>query len=214
MTDNDIEIATEPDCSAVEHVDSADVAVPHDSESDVEDSEGDDPTSTQDVRQRKVAPLRTALIVGLLMLSAVAGLTGWLGFRAYQGHEAQHQREVYLRAARQAAINLTTIDYNQVDSDIQRILGSSTGGFYDDFEKRAPAFARVVQQAQSKSEGSITDAGIESTAGASAQVIVALSVKTSNVGAQEQPPRHWRMRITVQRMGDGEAKASDVKFVP
>jgi len=43
--------------------------------------------------------------------------------------------------------------------------------------------------------------------------LVAVTVKTSNAGAPEQAPRAWRMRISVQKVGD-EAKVSNVEFVP
>jgi Mce-associated membrane protein len=39
-------------------------------------------------------------------------------------------------------------------------------------------------------------------------------VKTSNAGAPEQGPRAWRMRITVEKTGDNEAKVANVEFVP
>jgi len=53
---------------------------------------------------------------------------------------------------------LTTIDYNEADADVQRILNSTTGSFYDDFSKRSQPFVDVVKQARSKSEGTVTEA--------------------------------------------------------
>jgi len=38
-------------------------------------------------------------------------------------------------------------------------------------------------------------------------------VNTSNVGAPQQEPRAWRMRLTVTKVGE-EAKVSNVEFVP
>ena len=110
-------------------------------------------------------------------------------------------------------MNLTTIDWQEADSDIQRILDSATGTFYDDFQKRSQPFVQVVKQAQSKSVGTVTEAGLETESGDQAQVLVAVSVKTTNLGAVEQEPRAWRMRIDVQKVGN-EAKVSDVQFVP
>ena len=46
-----------------------------------------------------------------------------------------------------------------------------------------------------------------------AEVLVAVTVKTSNAGVPEQAPRAWRMRITVEKVGD-QAKVSNVRFVP
>jgi Mce-associated membrane protein len=120
---------------------------------------------------------------------------------------------LFLQVGRQGALNLTTIDWQHAEGDVQRILDSATGTFYDDFQKRSQPFVEVVKQAQSKSVGSIAEAGVESISGDSAQVLVAVTVKTSNAGAPDQAPRAWRMRISVQKVGD-EAKVSNVEFVP
>lgn len=96
---------------------------------------------------------------------------------------------------------------------MQRILDSATGSFYDEFQQRAEPFVEVVKQAQSKSVGTIAEAGIESASENEAQVLVAVTVQTTNAGAPEQQPRAWRMRISVQDI-DGDAKVSNVEFVP
>jgi Mce-associated membrane protein len=54
---------------------------------------------------------------------------------------------------------LTAIDYTHVNADVQRILDSSTGRFRDDFQNRSQPFVDVVEQAQSKSEATVTAAG-------------------------------------------------------
>jgi Mce-associated membrane protein len=160
-----------------------------------------------------MAPQRLALIVGLVMIVALMGLAGWLGSRAHQSQQVAAQREVLLQTARQGALNLTTISYIEVDADIKRILDSSTGLFHDDFQTRSGPFVNVVKQAQSTSVGTITESGLESMQGGTAQVLVAVSVKTSTAGAAEQQPRAWRMRIDVAQVGD-TAKVSNVEFVP
>lgn len=160
-----------------------------------------------------MSPVRLAMVFGVVMVVALTASAGWLGFQWYQAHEGQQQRELFVRVGRQGALNLTTIDWQHADTDIQRILDSATGTFYDDFSKRSKPFVEVVKKAQSKSVGTVTEAGIESQSGDEAQVLVAVSVKTSNLGAAEQEPRYWRMRISVQKVGD-EVKVSNVAFVP
>jgi Mce-associated membrane protein len=118
-----------------------------------------------------------------------------------------------VQVARQTAVNLTTINYAEVDSDIKRILESATGSFYDDFQKRSQPFVDVVKQVQSKSEGTVAEAALLSEAKDQAQVLVAVAVKTTIAAAPEQEPRRWRMRISVQKTGDS-AKVSNVEFVP
>ena len=160
----------------------------------------------------RMSHLKLATIAGLALVVVLAGLTGWLGFRTYQSHQADEQRKLFLQVGRQGALNLTTIDWQQADADVQRILDSATGTFYDDFQKRSQPFVEVVKQAQSRSVGTIGEAGLESESENGAQVLVAVTVKASNAGAPEQAPRAWRMRISVQKVGD-EAKVSNVEFV-
>ncbi|MCI4674859.1 Mce protein [Candidatus Mycolicibacterium alkanivorans] len=158
--------------------------------------------------------VRLAMVVGLAVVVALGGLTGWLGYRAYQVRQAEQLRELVVSVGRQGAINLTTIDFEHADADVQRILDSSTDAFYDDFAKRSQPFVDVVKQAKSKSVGTINEAGLERVSGNEGQVLVAVTVKTENAGAQNQPPRNWRMRLTVKKTAAEEAKVSKVEFVP
>lgn len=162
----------------------------------------------------KVAGITTsALVLVLVVVIALAGLAGWLGYRVRQSLQASQQRAVFLETARQVAANLTTISYTEVEADIKRIVDASIGRFHDDFQQRTAAFIDVVKQAKAKSIGTVTAAGVESISTDQARVLVAVTVKTSNAGAEEQQPRAWRMQIDVRKDRDG-AKVSDVQFVP
>ncbi|HTI77353.1 MAG TPA: Mce protein [Mycobacterium sp.] len=206
--------ATEPEPSGTEV---SDAVVTDDVPDEGESSEDSDDVADGETPPAKprMSHVRLATIAGLVLVVALAGLTGWLGFRTYQSHQTNEQEKLFLSVGRQGALNLTTIDWQHADADVQRILDSATGTFYDDFQKRAQPFVEVVKQAQSKSEGTIAEAGIEpdTITNDGAQVLVAVAVKTSNAGAPDQAPRAWRMRITVQKIGD-EAKVSNVEFVP
>ena len=208
--------ATEPESGASETtgVAHAEKATDGDEDGDDYDEEAlDEEAGEAAPAKSRMSHLRLATIAGLALVVVLAGLTGWLGFRTYQSHQADEQRKLFLQVGRQGALNLTTIDWQQADQDVQRILDSATGKFYDEFEKRAQPFVEVVKQAQSKSVGTIAETGLESESDNGAQVLVAVTVKTSNAGAPEQAPRAWRMRISVQKVGD-DAKVSNVEFVP
>jgi Mce-associated membrane protein len=214
--------ATEPDSGGSEVSDAADSdatvtdevtdEVTDDADSDEEAADSEETTGAAPAKP-PMSHVKLATIAGLVLVVALGGLTGWLGYRAYQSHQADEQRKLFLSVGRQGALNLTTIDFQHADQDVQRILDSATGTFYDDFQKRAQPFVEVVKQAQSKSEGTIAEAGLESESDNGAQVLVAVTVKTSNAGAPDQAPRAWRMRISVQKVGD-DAKVSNVEFVP
>jgi Mce-associated membrane protein len=178
---------------------------------DAEDEAGHD---TKKRVPKWVSNLPSPIAVGVAIIVALLGLGGWLGFRVHQDNQVQAQRNLYVQVARQTAINLTTIDYTEVDADIKRVLDSATGAFHDEFQNRSQPFVEVVKKVQSKSEGTISEAGLLSYTKDQAQVLVAVAVKTSMAAAPpDQEPRRWRMRLTVDKTGDS-AKVSNVEFVP
>jgi Mce-associated membrane protein len=203
--------------------DSADAEDVDAEETDVEDPEADEPEpeaegaaepGTRNRVQTWFSSIPGPIAVSVAIIVALVGLGGWLGFRIHQDHQEQAQRNLYVQVARQTAINLTTINYTEVDADIKRVLDSATGAFRDEFQNRSQPFVEVVKKVQSKSEGTISEAGLLSYTKDQAQVLVAVAVKTSMAAAPaDQEPRRWRMRLTVDKTGDG-AKVSNVEFVP
>jgi Mce-associated membrane protein len=166
----------------------------------------------KDAARVDTSQMRLALVSGTVVALVLTALVGWLGLAAYQSHRAQQQRALFIQVGRQGALNLTTIDWQHADSDVQRIVDSATGTFRDEFSERRQPFIEVVKKVQSKSVGTITEAGLESESGNEAQLMVAVSVKTVSLGAAEQPPRGWRIRISVVKAGN-EVKISNVRFV-
>lgn len=167
----------------------------------------------QDSDKDSVPATRRAMQLGLGVTAVLIVMVGWLGFRVYQSEQAQGQRMLYLQAAEQVALNLTTIDWHHADSDVRRVLDGATGEFYDDFAKRSKPFVDVVKEAKSTTVGTIASAGLEADVGATARALVALTVKSTIADQPEQAPRAWRMRLSLQKIGD-QAKVSDVEFVP
>jgi Mce-associated membrane protein len=204
------------DAKTLDEIDDADDQGDVDDDADGDDDFGADdeePALVADAATPAMSHVRLALVAGLVVILALGGLTGWLGFRAYQSHQVDAQRKVFLQVGRQGALNLTTIDFQHVDDDVKRILDSATGTFYDDFQQRAQPFTEVVRQVRSTSVGTVTEAGIESESADEAQVLVAVAVHTTIEGQPEQQQRPWRMRILVQKVGD-DTKVSNVEFVP
>lgn len=184
-----------------------------DHQTDTADTAGAPPLDAEHPALQRRSRIAFNAAALLLIVAAVAGVAGWQGYRFYQARAAKQQRELFLQVASQGAVNLTTISYTEVDTDVQRILDSSTGTFHDDFQKRAQPFIDVVRKVQSTSQGTVTAAALESDSGDHASALVAVSVKTSTSGAPQPEPRAWRMRITVHKDGDS-AKVSNVEFVP
>jgi len=162
---------------------------------------------------RRINPAVQAIGVGLAVVVALAALVGWFEYLAYTSHQRADRRAEYISAGTQEAVNLTTVDWQQPDKDVQRILDGATGQFYDEFSQRDQPFVDVVKQTQAKTVGSVTAAGLESESPDSANVLVAVNVKTETAAQPKPSPRNWRMRLIVQRVS-GQLKVAKVEFVP
>ncbi|OBJ68083.1 hypothetical protein [Mycobacterium sp. 1274756.6] len=191
-----------------------------DAENGAEDDDTeDDGCDTGGAAEATIGPRKLAgrfsrpLSVGMILVVIAGAVAGWLGYQSYQARAKQQQRQLLLQVGRQAVLNLTTIDWQHAEADVQRILDSATEDFYEEFSQRQGPFIDVVKKAQSKSVGTISEAALWSDDAGEAEVLAAVAVETKNIGAEEQDPRNWRMKVTV-KMVDGEAKVSNVEFVP
>lgn len=155
---------------------------------------------------------RRALIAGLAGVLVSTVVVGWLGFHAEAAHKSAGQREMFVQAARRTAVELTTVDYQDAQGDVQRVLDSATGAFYERFSKRAPLLIETVTREHSQAVSSVSEAGLEWQSGDEAQVLVAVSVASKALGGLDMRPHEMRMRMTVQRVGK-QAKVSDVEYV-
>jgi Mce-associated membrane protein len=155
---------------------------------------------------------RIALITGVVAAMVLTALVGWLGFRSYESGQRDAHRSLFLQAAQDVAVDLSSVDYEHVDADAQRIQDSAIGTFADSFAHHKRSYIDAAKQSRSRSLGTVTDSGLESQSGDQGRVLVAVTVKTADSGGAEQEPEFFRMRITVQKVGDG-AKISDVAFV-
>lgn len=177
------------------------------------DSASDTPPPCDRDRKPAATPRRLTLLIMAVTIAGLAAVVSWSGLRIYHARQtADHQAQV-LQAARQQALNLTTVSDDEADADMKRVLDSSTGTFYDQIQQRSKEFIALVKQTQTKSLGSVADAGIETEQDHQANVLVAVDVKTSTLGSPDQQTRSWRMRLTMQEIG-GSLKISNVEFVP
>jgi Mce-associated membrane protein len=202
--------------STAEELDAEDIDAEDIDGQDAADADADDiaDRDTEKPARQWFSGTRGLIAASVTAIVALLAVGGWLGFRVHQDRQVQAQRNLYVQVARQTAINLTTINYTEVDADIKRVLDSATGAFHDEFQNRSQPFVEVVKKVQSKSEGTIAEAGLLSYTKDQAQVLIAVAVKTSMAAAPpDQEPRRWRMRLTVDKSGDG-AKVSNVEFVP
>ena len=155
-------------------------------------------------------------IVAALVILVTAALLALSGYMIWEHREAERLRQLdaeYSAAARQSVVTLMSLNFNNAEEDVQRIIDNSTGQFKDDFELQAQDFVQVAQDSKVITEVSVNATGVESMTEDSAVVLVAASSRVTNTGGANQEPRTWRLSVHLQREGD-QLKMSKVEFVP
>jgi len=164
---------------------------------------------------RRRLPLSTiAKVAAILIIGAFAGVSAYMLIQHRDATQRQQRETAFAAGAKQGVINMTTLDFNKAKEDVQRVIDSSTGEFRDEFQHRANDFISVVAQSKAISEGTVNAAAVESINGNSALVLVSATSRiTNSPPGKNEPPRIWRLRVSVTEVG-GQYKMSKVEYVP
>ncbi|MEU1400987.1 hypothetical protein ABZ471_01220 [Streptomyces sp. NPDC005728] len=149
-------------------------------------------------------------------LGAAAVLTtvlcGWLGLNLSDQRAAEQRRQDILAAARQSALNFTSLDYRHYGRDSGNVLKGATGDFRKQFAAQTEDLTKLVAQNRSVSEGQVLEAGIVRSDERSARVLVVADSKVTNTAVPEGEARTYRLQLGLVRVGD-RWLTSDVEFV-
>ncbi|MEU1940210.1 hypothetical protein ACH49O_04215 [Streptomyces coeruleorubidus] len=159
-------------------------------------------------------PVRPGVLTAGLVAATVSttALTLWLAFGLFQQREADQRRQGILAAARQSALNFTSLDYRHYDRDSANVLAGATGEFKKQFTAQTDQLTKLVAQNKSVSEGQVLEAGIVRSDEDSARVLVVADSKVSNTAAPEGEARTYRLQLDLVHK-DGRWLTSDVEFV-
>ncbi|MGH8894715.1 MAG: hypothetical protein ACRDWY_15645 [Actinomycetes bacterium] len=122
------------------------------------------------------------------------------------------RRTEILQAARQHAVNFTTLDYRRLDRDLGRVLDGATGEFRTQFEAGTKDLSELVTANKAVSEGEVLEAGLVSDDADSARVLVVADSTVTNAADPKPQKRHYRLQLDLVRDGD-RWLVSDLQFV-
>ena len=160
--------------------------------------------------------MKRRLLVGgfaLLLLATVAlgAVGGLLAVRVHAAEEAQDRRGAILDAARQEAVYLTSLDYKNVEKDIQHILEGATGEVQKTFAKKKGLIRKLLPDAKVVSKGEVLAAGIVNADQDSAQTLVVADSTVKNKKIPKGAIRHYRIWMTLVEK-DGQWLVSKLSF--
>ncbi|OLT11531.1 hypothetical protein BJF78_04690 [Pseudonocardia sp. CNS-139] len=152
-----------------------------------------------------VSPV-TAL-VALVALAAVAALffgARWVLALNDEGIELAADRETVLMDARQAAINLNSLDYRNVAAGLDLWEQTSTGALLEEFRANRGEYEQVVTEARRVTVATVQDAAVaelDVRAGI-ARVLVGLDVEVRPEG-QDPVVTRQRLQLEMTRTAEG-----------
>ncbi|MBO0828049.1 MAG: hypothetical protein J2P24_09730, partial [Streptosporangiales bacterium] len=114
----------------------------------------------------------------------------------------ESRRQVVLQAARQQALNFTTIGYPTVDRDINRVIAGATGDFKSSYQQNRGTIKDTVTKNKSTSKGEVLDAGLVSIDSDSAVALVVADASVTNVAYKKPTLRNYRMQLDLSKVGD------------
>ena len=164
---------------------------------------------------RTVAAARRgrALPATLAALTLVTtALSGWLCLQVYEQRTDEHRRQDILAAARQSALNFTSLDYRHYEQDSANVLKGATGDFKDQFSAQTAELTKLVAANRSVSQGQVLEAGITRSDERTARVLVVADSKVTNSAAPGGQARTYRLQLDLV-LEHGRWLTSDVEFV-
>lgn len=150
-------------------------------------------------------------MLGLALVAAlVLGVV--LGRQALDQRAETRNRAEALAAARQIAVNFSTLDYRTFDRDTARVSAEATGTFRSDFAAQAAQIKQVVVANKSVSTGEVGQAALVSASSHAARVLLALDATVTNTSSTTPTARHYRVQLDLTKVG-GRWLATQLQFV-
>ncbi|MFE9622162.1 hypothetical protein [Streptomyces sp. NPDC006527] len=163
-----------------------------------------------DARGRVRTRLLPAGLVVATVLTTAAAV--WLSVRVYEQRQTEQRRQDILAAARQSALNFTSLDYRHYDRDSRNVLRGATGAFKEQFAAQTAELTELVARNRSVSEGQVLEAGIVRADEHSARVQVVADSKVTNTAVPQGEARTYRLQLDLV-LENGRWLTSDVEFV-
>ncbi|MGD9531249.1 hypothetical protein [Pseudonocardia sp.] len=177
--------------------------------------QNDRPAPAPDTRAGSAGRGRVVLVLAVLtMLAALTAL--FFGARLVlaltdDGLELAAARDAVLVDARQAAVNLNTLDPADVDGGLDLWEQSATGPLLEEYRRNRDSYATFVREARRSTEASVVDAAVSEidVRTGKARILVGVDVVLRPEG-QEPLLSRQRLQMEMTRTPEGVWKASRI----
>lgn len=140
-----------------------------------------------------------ALLVTSGVLLARGPLAGDVDDRTL---EVSQRHETAAEAARAQAVAFLTVDHQDMDTVVDRVLSGATGRFRDEYERDRDRLASRTRASRAVATAEAVAVGVSRLSGARAVVLVAADQEVRNASTGGRPRvRPYRLELTLEREG-------------
>lgn len=157
----------------------------------------DDPTPEPAVRGRSWWPALSAVLV-----VAVLGLAGALGYTLYQQSELHRLQNQAIATTGEYLTAMASFDYQQLDANKDTILAASTPEFAQKYDEMLGALREIVVTSKGVATATAEHVAVEKLDGDSATVVGFVDQEVTNVTAPDGNKQRYRMVVSLIRDGD------------
>jgi Mce-associated membrane protein len=163
-------------------------------------------------RGRLPRPRALGIALGVLLSLCLLSATGYITWRHRQAADERIRTAEFTAAARQGVSDLMSLDYDEAERDVKRMIDGSTGQLRQQFSDTAQDLVKSLQGAKAVTTVTVNAVAVTSMTDDSGEVLVAATTEGHHA-AQQQPqaPRTWRIMVSLLRDG-GQLKISKVDF--
>lgn len=197
-------------------VDTADTAVPEGGESSVDspDQEGAAERAPGGNRLRNPVVVAAIALLGLCAAAAVWFGVAWVRAGADDTLDIARARDDAVRAGEQAVIIFHSMDYREVDANLDRWVNASTGDMLDQLERGRDSGKTVIEQSKRVSTATVYSTAVidlNDTTG-TATIISAVHQKITEDGAAAPVDKYLRVQAALQR-GEQGWKLAGITYI-
>lgn len=157
------------------------------------------PDPAPDGGRRRARTWRYAGAAALLLLSLAAAV---LALQLRSAAQDQAARAAALSAARQSALELTSISQEGFEDDVAAILDGATGEFRTDFAARADDLEQVVTENEVEAEGRVVESALVEFDRSSATALVVVDSTVRNRETPDGRVVGYRMTLELEKVDD------------
>lgn len=152
------------------------------------------------------------LMTGLMILLFVLAVTSVL---LYVGgtDPVAGRREPALAAARQVALDLSTVGADNAEAQLRKLDEATTGALREEFRGYAPYLPAVLREQQISWTATVDAAGLERIDAERAVALVAVSATATSTEIPDGQLRQYRLAIELRR-ADSRWLASSIAYIP